>query len=105
MNDLLDSFMESMMESIMSEQKGRNEHSKREVMYLSKCRKIKAKIETNLRRTRPMILSEAVRTLLDQPLIGRISVIDDDGYPHTIPIWFARDGDEVVFFSSRNTRK
>ena len=52
-----------------------------------------------------MILSEAVRTLLDQPLIGRLSVIDDEGYPHTIPIWFARDGDEVVFFSSRNTRK
>ncbi|HEX3270129.1 MAG TPA: pyridoxamine 5'-phosphate oxidase family protein [Ktedonobacterales bacterium] len=52
-----------------------------------------------------MILSEAVRALLDQPLIGRISVIDDEGYPHTIPIWFARDGEEVVFFSSRNTRK
>jgi hypothetical protein len=52
-----------------------------------------------------MILSEPVRKLLDQPLIGRISVIDDEGYPHTIPIWFVRDGDEVVFFSSRNTRK
>ena len=52
-----------------------------------------------------MTLSEGVRTLLDQPLIGRISVIDDDGYPHMIPIWFARDGDELVFFSSRNTRK
>jgi hypothetical protein len=52
-----------------------------------------------------MTLSEQVRKMLDQPLIGRISVIDDEGYPHTIPIWFARDGDEVVFFSSRNTRK
>jgi general stress protein 26 len=52
-----------------------------------------------------MVLSEAVRKLLDQPLIGRISVIDGEGYPHTIPIWFIRDGDEVVFFSSRDTRK
>jgi hypothetical protein len=52
-----------------------------------------------------MTLSEPVRALLDQSLIGHISVVDDEGYPHTIPIWFARDGDEVVFFSSRNTRK
>lgn len=52
-----------------------------------------------------MILGEPVRTLLDQPLIGRISVIDEEGYPHTIPIWFIRDGDEVVFISSRGGRK
>jgi hypothetical protein len=52
-----------------------------------------------------MMLGESVRALLDQPLIGRISVIDNKGYPHTIPIWFARDGDEVLFFSERNTRK
>ena len=52
-----------------------------------------------------MTLSDSVRKLLDQPLVAHISVIDDDGYPHTIPIWFARDGDEVMFFSSRNTRK
>jgi nitroimidazol reductase NimA-like FMN-containing flavoprotein (pyridoxamine 5'-phosphate oxidase superfamily) len=52
-----------------------------------------------------MILSEPVRTLLDQPLIGRISVVDDEGYPHTIPIWFIRDGDEVMFISSRGGRK
>jgi nitroimidazol reductase NimA-like FMN-containing flavoprotein (pyridoxamine 5'-phosphate oxidase superfamily) len=52
-----------------------------------------------------MILDEPVRNLLDQPLIGRISVIDEEGYPHTIPIWYIRDGDDVMFFSSRNTRK
>ena len=46
-----------------------------------------------------MVLSEPVRNFLDQPLIGRISVIDEEGYPHTIPIWFIRDGDEVMFIS------
>ncbi len=42
---------------------------------------------------------------MEQPLIARISVIDDHGYPHTVPIWFVRDGDELVFFSSRNAKK
>src|SRR5947209_20467217 len=56
-------------------------------------------------RTTPMILSEPVRNLLDKPLIARISVIDDEGYPHTIPIWFIRDGDEIMFISSRGGRK
>lgn len=52
-----------------------------------------------------MILSEAIRKFVEQPLIARISVIDDQGYPHTVPIWFVRDGDELVFFSSRSARK
>jgi hypothetical protein len=52
-----------------------------------------------------MILDEPVRALLDQPLIGRISVIDDEGYPHMIPIWYSRDGDEIMFISSRSGRK
>ena len=52
-----------------------------------------------------MVLDEPVRNLLDQPLIGRMSVIDEEGYPHTIPIWFIRDGDEVMFISSRVGRK
>ena len=52
-----------------------------------------------------MILDEPVRALLDQPLIGRIAVIDDEGYPHMIPIWYSRDGDEIMFISSRSGRK
>jgi len=52
-----------------------------------------------------MILTEPVRTLMEKPLIAHISVIDVDGYPHMIPIWFARDGDDVMFFSSRSARK
>ncbi len=52
-----------------------------------------------------MILTEPVRIFLEKPLIARISVIDTDGYPHVIPIWFARDGDDVMFFSDRAARK
>lgn len=52
-----------------------------------------------------MVFPEAVRSFMDKPSIARISVIDDQGYPHLIPIWFARDGDELVFFSSRTARK
>ena len=52
-----------------------------------------------------MILTEPVRTFLEQALIARIAVIDNDGYPHLIPIWFARDEDDVMFFSSRTARK
>ena len=52
-----------------------------------------------------MFLNEPVRTFLEQALIARIAVIDNDGYPHIIPVWFARDGDEVIFFSSLSARK
>ena len=52
-----------------------------------------------------MKLSDPVRSFLEQPLIARLSVIDDAGYPHTVPIWFARDGDDLMFFSSRTARK
>ena len=52
-----------------------------------------------------MILTEPVRAFMEKPLIARIAVIDGDGYPHLIPIWFARDGDDLMFFSSRTARK
>jgi general stress protein 26 len=52
-----------------------------------------------------MILSEQVRHLFEQALIARIAVLDTNGYPHMIPIWFARDGDDAMFFSSRSARK
>jgi hypothetical protein len=52
-----------------------------------------------------MQLPEPVRHLMREGVVVRISVIDPEGYPHTVPIWFVRDGDEVVFFSSRDARK
>jgi hypothetical protein len=47
----------------------------------------------------------AVRTLLESPLVARLSVVDQDGYPHTVPLWFAVDGDDIVMISDRKTRK
>lgn len=46
-----------------------------------------------------------VRDFLQRPLLARISTIDPEGYPHTVPVWFMLDGDEIVITSVRNTRK
>ncbi len=46
-----------------------------------------------------------VRAVLDCPLIARLSVIDQNGYPHTVPLWFDVDGGDIVMISDRNTRK
>jgi hypothetical protein len=52
-----------------------------------------------------MELSEQVRALLKQPLLARMSVIDPDGYPHTVPVWLGVDGDDLMVTSYRKTRK
>lgn len=51
------------------------------------------------------MLDDTVREFLKQPLIARLSVIDPQGYPHTVPLWFDVDGDDIVIISDRNTRK
>jgi general stress protein 26 len=51
------------------------------------------------------MLTEEVRTLLKKPLIARLSVIDPNGYPHTVPLWFDMDGDDIVIISDRKTKK
>lgn len=40
---------------------------------------------------------ESIRPFLDQPLLAYLSTIDTAGYPHTVPVWFGVDGDELVF--------
>lgn len=45
------------------------------------------------------------RTLLQQPLIARLSVNGTNGYPHTVPVWFMLDGDDIIFISTRDTYK
>jgi len=44
-------------------------------------------------------------TLLDQPVIVRVSTISPDGYPHTTPVWFLREGETLILFTGRETRK
>lgn len=51
------------------------------------------------------LFDERARAVLEKPLIARLSVIDPDGYPHTVPVWFMLDGDDIVFISDRDTRK
>jgi general stress protein 26 len=51
------------------------------------------------------MFDETIRTFLDKPLLARMSTIDADGYPHTVPVWFMRDGDQIVVISIRGTRK
>jgi hypothetical protein len=34
-----------------------------------------------------------------------MSVIDPNGYPHTVPVWFGMDGDDIMVITFRKTRK
>lgn len=52
-----------------------------------------------------VMLTDEVRAVLNKPLIARMSVIDPDGYPHTVPVWFGVDEDDIIIISVRDTRK
>jgi PPOX class probable F420-dependent enzyme len=49
--------------------------------------------------------SNEARAFLSKPLIARLSANGADGYPHTVPVWFMLDGDDVVVITDRGTRK
>ncbi|MBK8986026.1 MAG: pyridoxamine 5'-phosphate oxidase family protein [Chloroflexi bacterium] len=51
------------------------------------------------------MFDDQLRTLLMQPTIARFSTVRPDGYPHTVPVWFMLDGDDLLVFSLRGTRK
>ena len=51
------------------------------------------------------MLPEALREFLKKPLLARLGVIDTEGYPHSVPVWFDVDGDDLVFISTRDTAK
>jgi nitroimidazol reductase NimA-like FMN-containing flavoprotein (pyridoxamine 5'-phosphate oxidase superfamily) len=52
-----------------------------------------------------MKLSDTIRTFLQQPHMARVSTIDPDGYPHTVPVWYMLDGDDIVIATGASTRK
>ncbi len=52
-----------------------------------------------------IVLTPEVREFLKTPLIARLSVIGADGYPHTVPLWFDVDDDDLIIISDRKTRK
>jgi general stress protein 26 len=51
------------------------------------------------------LFDEKAREALKKPLIARMSTIDGSGYPHTVPVWFMMDGDDVVIMGARDTKK
>lgn len=51
------------------------------------------------------MFTDTIRTFLQKPLLARMSTLGADGYPHTVPVWFMLDNDEIVIISVRNTRK
>ena len=51
------------------------------------------------------MFDEAARDFLDKRLLARLVTIGSDGYPHVVPIWYMRDGDDLVFISDRTARK
>ena len=46
-----------------------------------------------------------IRTYLEKPRIAYFSTIDKRGYPHTVPVWFAPDGDTLIFASNKNRKR
>ena len=52
-----------------------------------------------------MIFDEQALKVLQKPLLARMSTIDRKGYPHTVPVWFLLDGDELAIIAVRDTRK
>src|SRR5688572_11019201 len=48
---------------------------------------------------------DRARQVLSQPVIVRINTITADGYPHSVPVWFMLDGDDLIVFSERAAQK
>lgn len=49
--------------------------------------------------------AECLTFLLDRPRTGKIATVQPNGRPHVAPIWFALDGDQVVFTTWHATVK
>jgi predicted pyridoxine 5'-phosphate oxidase superfamily flavin-nucleotide-binding protein len=51
------------------------------------------------------VFAATIREFLQKPLVARMSTLDPDGYPSTVPVWFMLDGDDTVVISVSSTRK
>jgi general stress protein 26 len=52
-----------------------------------------------------MLFEDQFRALLSQPVIARFTTVRPDGYPHTVPVWFKLEGNDLLVFSLRDARK
>lgn len=51
------------------------------------------------------MLTADQRAVLEQRLIARVTTLDADGYPHTVPIWYMLDGDDILIATGPVARK
>jgi hypothetical protein len=52
-----------------------------------------------------VLLDDSVHAFLQQRLIARMTTLGSDGYPHTVPVWYMLDGDDILIASGHTTRK
>src|SRR3954469_8105363 len=50
-------------------------------------------------------LPDRATTLLDSPEFATVATLEPDGRPHLSVVWIGRDGDEVLFSTTRGRRK
>jgi PPOX class probable F420-dependent enzyme len=51
------------------------------------------------------VLNAKQRGFLEAPRFGALATVDPDGMPHLTVMWYALDGDEVMFNTARERRK
>lgn len=44
---------------------------------------------------------EHIREFLETPRVAYLSTMDLQGYPHTVPVWFAVDGGDLIFSATK----
>lgn len=54
---------------------------------------------------RKLTRAECLGFLVAQPRTGKIATVRPDGRPHVAPIWFALDGEQIVFTTWYTTAK
>jgi nitroimidazol reductase NimA-like FMN-containing flavoprotein (pyridoxamine 5'-phosphate oxidase superfamily) len=55
--------------------------------------------------TKPPVLTPTVRRFLAKARLARVCTIGLDGYPHVVPMFFARQGDEIFLGTDRDEAK
>ncbi|MER7399501.1 PPOX class F420-dependent oxidoreductase [Streptomyces sp. NPDC000151] len=50
-------------------------------------------------------LSEALKKVLDSPVLVTVATIQPDGSPQLSPVWVKRDGDDLLFSTTEDRRK
>lgn len=51
------------------------------------------------------MFDDDTRANLMRPVIVRLTTIRPNGYPHTVPVWFMLDGDDIIVFAGSRSQK